>query len=116
MIANPSPAADRFALLRREQLEHLPQLAHLPRSERDALRAVAHVLPFAVNRYVVDELIDWSRVPHDPLFQLTFPQRDMLAHEDFERMYSLVRRAAPSDELRAAAREIQLRLNPHPAG
>jgi L-lysine 2,3-aminomutase len=27
-----------------------------------------------------------------------------------------VRRAAPSDELRAAAREIQLRLNPHPAG
>lgn len=116
MIANLSPTADRFALLRREQLEHLPQLAHLPRSERDALRAVAHVLPFAVNRYVVDELIDWSRAPQDPLFQLTFPQREMLAPADFERMYALVRRAAPSAELRAAAREIQTRLNPHPAG
>ena len=44
---------------------------------------VAHVLPFRVNNYVIDELIDWNAVPADPLFQLTFPQPDMLLPEHY---------------------------------
>ncbi len=119
MIArNPqtTPALARFKLLRREHLDQIEPLQRLPRSEIDAIRTVAHVLPFAVNSYVVDELIDWSRAPRDPIFQLTFPQREMLAPDDFERMFKLVRENAPEEQLRSAAREIQLRMNPHPAG
>jgi L-lysine 2,3-aminomutase len=80
------------------------------------MKAVSAVLPFRVNQYVLDELIDWSRIPDDPIFQLTFPQRGMLSPADFRRMRDLVRRDAPRAELAAAAREIQHELNPHPAG
>ena len=45
---------------------------------REAVEVVGRVLPFRTNRYVVDHLIDWSRVPEDPIFQLVFPQRQML--------------------------------------
>ncbi|HRI07390.1 MAG TPA: hypothetical protein PKW35_06215, partial [Nannocystaceae bacterium] len=83
---------------------------------RLAMRAVAEVLPFRSNEYVVDHLIDWSRVPDDPIFQLTFPQPGMLDPADLARMLDLLRAGAPREALRAAARSIHERLNPHPAG
>ncbi|HLV25441.1 MAG TPA: hypothetical protein VKZ41_03960 [Gemmatimonadales bacterium] len=119
MIARPHEgvgAADRFKLLRREQLDHIEPLKRLPGSYVEAIRAVSHVLPFAVNSYVVNELIDWSRVPDDPIFQLTFPQREMLRPADFDRIYSLVRANASREEIQAVAHEIQFSMNPHPAG
>ena len=39
------------------------------------------------NNYVVDQLIDWTNVPNDPIFQLTFPQPGMLHPEDLK-MYT----------------------------
>lgn len=106
----------KFRAYARRDLDSIPQVAALPPSERIAMKAVSAVLPFRVNRYVVEELIDWSRVPGDPIFQLTFPQRGMLEPGDLERMESLVRGGAAEDEIKAAARAIQARLNPHPAG
>jgi L-lysine 2,3-aminomutase len=100
----------------RRSLREIPQIAALPPETQEEMLAVAAVLPFRVNPYVIESLIDWSRVPDDPIFQLTFPQRDMLAPEDLERMIALVGSGAPDAEVRAAARAIQLRLNPHPAG
>jgi len=81
-----------------------------------AMKAVSAVLPFRVNNHVVEELIDWSNIPDDPLYQLTFPQPEMLRLPDYARMLSLVRRGASSDEIKTAARRIQFTLNPHPAG
>jgi KamA family protein len=107
---------DRFTLFRRDQLDQIEQLRRLPRRDVEGIRAAAHVLPFAVNRYVIEELIDWTAVPDDPIFQLTFPQRQMLAPDDFDRIARLLRANAPSDVVDAAAREIQLSMNPHPAG
>ena len=107
---------ERFTLFRRDQLDQIKPLQRLPRSEVEGIRAVSHVLPFAVNSYVIDELIDWARVPEDPIFQLTFPQREMLAPADFERIDGMVRSNAPQELIQAAAREIQLAMNPHPAG
>jgi KamA family protein len=69
-----------------------------------------------VNEYVLDELIDWRRVPDDPMFQLTIPQEGMLQTRDLDRMVSLLRTDAPEAKIKAAAREIQMGLNPHPAG
>ena len=106
----------RLKVYTRRDLARIPHLRGLPQSQREAMEAVAAVLPFRVNEYVLDELIDWSAVPEDPMFQLTFPQPGMLEDNDFLRMYSLVRRGAPEAELRATAREIQQSLNPHPAG
>ena len=62
----------------RRHIDQIPQLVALPEEERCALKATSAVFPFRVNSYVIDELIDWSEVPRDPIYQLTFPQRGML--------------------------------------
>lgn len=80
------------------------------------IKAVGSVLPFRANNYVADELIDWSNIPDDPMFQLTFPQPGMLDRNDFEQMRSLVTNGASRTAITDAARRIQTRLNPHPAG
>lgn len=98
------------------QLGQIPQLAELDEEHRFAIRVVAKVLPFRVNQFVLDELIDWSNVPEDPMFQLTFPQPGMLGEEDFNRMAELLRADAPDAEIKALAKEIREGLNPHPAG
>ncbi|GLX98577.1 lysine 2,3-aminomutase [Herbidospora sp. NEAU-GS84] len=80
------------------------------------VRAVATVLPFRTNAYVVDELIDWSAVPDDPIYRLVFPQEDMLPEADVSRLANLIRMNAPVKQLTAAANEVRMGLNPHPAG
>ncbi|MCK5671787.1 MAG: lysine 2,3-aminomutase, partial [Spirochaetales bacterium] len=42
------------------------------------MEAVAKVLPFRTNNYITDNLINWNNIPEDPIFQLTFPQPEML--------------------------------------
>ena len=93
----------------------MPQLQQLSAMERTCMKAVAAVLPFRVNNYVVEDLIDWSDIPSDPMYQLTFPQPGMLSTADFARVLGLVRRGSP-EEIKSAARQIQYTLNPHPAG
>jgi len=106
----------QFQVYTARQWDHIPQLSRLPEADRFDMRVVADVLPFRVNQYVIDELIDWERVPDDPIFQLTFPQPGMLAPEDFERMAVLHRRGADREAIGALARSIRAKLNPHPAG
>ena len=106
----------KYRAFGRKDIDLLPRLAALSRDDRDAMKAVSAVLPFRVNEYVVDELIDWSRIPDDPIFQLTFPQPGMLAAKDFRAMRALVRSGAPESELLARAHAIQKSLNPHPSG
>jgi len=77
---------------------------------------VSSVLPFRVNEYVIDELIDWSKVPEDPIYQLTFPQKGMLSPAMFERMAQAYRDGKDKRELQALAKELRAELNPHPAG
>ena len=106
----------KFKIYTRNDIDRIEQLQRLSAEEREDMKAVSAVLPFRVNNYVLEELIDWNNIPDDPIYQLTFPQRGMLDHNDFNHMRALVRRGAPRDKVQAAAREIQLRLNPHPAG
>ncbi|MFS2295007.1 MAG: lysine 2,3-aminomutase, partial [Actinomadura sp.] len=84
--------------------------------QRLATRAVATVLPFRTNAYVIEELIDWSAAPDDPIYRLVFPQEDMLPPEDVAHLSDLLRREAPKAEIEAAARAVRRKLNPHPAG
>jgi len=97
----------------------LPRIAEKLRLSKDQLadmRAVSAVLPFRVNDYVIENLIDPDSVPNDPIFQLTFPQRGMLEEEDFRRMRDLVVKGASEPEIKLAADQIRGKLNPHPAG
>ena len=94
----------------------IPQVQNLSEDLLDAIEIVGSVLPFKTNNYVVENLIDWNKVPDDPIYTLTFPQKEMLLLHHYERMEKLVKGQASRDEIKAAANEIRLELNPHPAG
>lgn len=106
----------RFQVYTDRQFDKIEPLQKLTEEQRFEMRVVASVLPFRVNQYVIDELINWDDVPNDPIFQLTFPQRGMLDPADYDLMAQALRDDLPRAEITKLAREIQARLNPHPAG
>lgn len=106
----------RYRSITRANVQQLQEWELLTPELRRGVEVVSTVLPFKTNLYVVRELIDWSRVPDDPMFQLTFVQPGMLAPDDFARMAGLLDADAPRAELDAAVHDIRLRLNPQPAG
>lgn len=55
-----------------ERLADLVRARGLPEAYVRDVRVVSRVLPFKVNSYVVDEMIDWGAAPDDPMFRLTF--------------------------------------------
>lgn len=77
---------------------------------------LAHVLPFRVNEYVLDKLIDWSRPEDDPMFRLVFPQRGMLAERDERALEALISSGATAREIAAEVGRIRSGLHPHPSG
>lgn len=113
-MSQTSPPRLRFYHL--NHLDEMPQLDRLPDGYREAMKVVGNVLPFRVNNYVVDELIDWDNVPDDPIFQLTFPQPGMLSAEHFREMSQALWMGASAEETRIVADGIRRQLNPHPEG
>lgn len=94
----------------------IPQMEKIDDEEKTNIEVVGNILPFKVNNYVVDELIDWDNYKDDPIFRLTFPQKEMLEEEDFNTMKTALEKETSRDELKQIANEIRLKLNPHPAG
>ena len=111
-----SNAGRGFRAYTAKHLDELTIRAGLSPSERLAIRAVATVLPFRTNAYVVEELIDWSAAPDDPIYRLVFPQEDMLPAADVALIADLLRAGAPRTQVEAAAHTVRMKLNPHPAG
>jgi len=99
-----------------KDIDNLPQLQKLSATERLAMKAVAEVLPFRTNNYVVEDLINWNNIPDDPIFRLTFPHPSMLPREDFNQMVKLLEQNAPRKALQELANQIRRSLNPHPCG
>ncbi|NTX55216.1 lysine 2,3-aminomutase [Myxococcus sp. CA039A] len=112
----PLSLGQRYRAYTHRNLDELTARARLSSDERLAVQAVAQVLPFRVNTYVVDELIDWSAAPDDPIYRLVFPRADMLPASDVSRIVDLMRSGAPALELAGVVRDIRASLNPHPAG
>ncbi len=94
----------------RGTIDRIPQLRSWSEEQRRTLQLLTHVFPFRVNAYQL-ELIDWSKVPDDPIFRLVFPQPEMLDSATLERLDILT-----GDALRAEVQKIHHSLNPHPAG
>lgn len=106
----------QFRVFTHRNFLKIPQVEFLSEEQRFGIEVVSQVLPFRVNQYVIDQLIEWEDVPDDPIFRLVFPQPEMLAPEHFSRVADLLKSDADKAELQAAVHEIQLELNPHPAG
>ena len=111
-----SGEAPRYRAVTRSNVHKTPQWSKLDPEMREAIDVVSRVLPFRTNPYVMNELIDWDRVPGDPMYQLTFVQKGMLSDADYAKMAQLVRDDAPKSEIKHVANAIRRRLNPHPAG
>jgi L-lysine 2,3-aminomutase len=107
---------ERYHAVNRFNVHKIPQWDRLDADLRDAIDVVSRVLPFRTNRYVTDELIDWSRVPDDPMFQLTFSQKGMLSPENYATVARLIHTDAPPEVIASQVDRIRARLNPQPAG
>jgi KamA family protein len=96
--------------------KEIPQIAALSESEREAVETVGHVLAFKTNSYVINELIDWTNIPNDPMFTLNFPRREMLPSRHYHTVKKMLETAATKKEISQAITQIRLSLNPNPAG
>ena len=106
----------KFQALTARDLDSITRYGNVTDDDLFAMRVVSAVLPFRTNRYVIEHLIDWDRIPDDPIYQLVFPQRGMLGEAEFGRIADILVRGAPKHEIDRAAAGIRADLNPHPAG
>lgn len=106
----------KYRSLNFTRFSHTKYWERLDPELRHSLKVVSRVLPFRTNEYVLEELIDWHDLPDDPIFQLTFPQREMLDPDDFRRIERLQLSGASREAIIAAANDIRRGMNPHPAG
>ena len=100
----------------RQTIRQAPQWNLLGADLREAVEVVSRVLPFRVNAYVLEELIDWDNVPDDPIYRLTFPHRDMLREPEYAAIRDLLSAGASEAEIQQRVHAIRMRMNPHPAG
>lgn len=106
----------KFKPYTRQTISQAPQWQLLSADLKEAVQVVSRVLPFRTNHYVMDELIDWTNVPNDPIYRLTFPHRDMLSPAEYAHLRDLVLDKKDEAAIEDAVRAIRLRMNPHPAG
>ena len=114
-MSNDTPP-QKFKPYTRQTISQAPQWQLLSDELREAVQVVSRVLPFRTNQYVMDELIDWTNIPDDPIYRLTFPHRDMLSPAEYSHLRDLVLEKKDEAAIEAAVRAIRMRMNPHPAG
>lgn len=114
-MSNDTPP-QKFKPYTRQTISQAPQWQLLSDELREAVQVVSRVLPFRTNQYVMDELIDWTDIPDDPIYRLTFPHRDMLSPAEYSDLRDLVLAKKDEAAIEEAVRAIRMRMNPHPAG
>lgn len=113
-ISNAGPKYKSWTL---GNFRKIPQLeSSLTEEQKFDIEVVGRVLPFKANNYVVDELIDWDAPFNDPIFRLTFPQKNMLEEHHYKKMANVLKGDYPKDQIEKTAIEIRNELNPNPAG
>ncbi|WP_187647335.1 KamA family radical SAM protein [Nitrosophilus labii] len=98
-----------------KSFKKIPQIqTYLSEEEIKDIEIVSQVFPFKVDNYVIEKLIDWDDYKDDPIFRLTFPHKDMLLPDDYERVKTALK-DGDVKKLKNLVNEIRLSLNPHPA-
>ena len=80
----------------------------------EAREIVGQVFPFKINQHLVDQ-INWNNYQQDPLFQLTFPQKEMLFEDEINEVINLKRSNASREVIADKISEIRNKKNPAPA-
>lgn len=111
----PQAGTQRYRACSLAKLRTSQYWSRIPRAQQQAINTLSHVLPFRVNEYVLEKLINWEAVPDDPLYRLVFPHSDMLEPEIYERLTATLQ-SGNSADLNTLVRTIRLGFNPHPAG
>lgn len=112
-VWDESPSIKSYTLA---NFRTLPNIQDLSEEQQFEMEVVGNVLPFKANNYVVEQLIDWNNIPKDPMYVLTFPQKNMLKPDHYEKMSVTLQTTSDKKEIANVANEIRLQLNPHPAG
>ncbi|MEU4493931.1 lysine 2,3-aminomutase [Streptomyces sp. NBC_00210] len=110
------PEKERFRAYGPRHVDEIADRFGIPKHIARSIQVLSAVLPFRVNEYVLSNLVDWDNIPHDPIFQMVFPQSGMLKAEDEQRLGALVGDPSAKQALRLAVQQIRGGLNPHPSG
>ena len=114
-VASPATAQRRFKAFGAGHVDRIAAKYGIPDELVEDIRLGAMVMPLRLNDYVLSELIDWSAVPRDPIFQLVFPRLAMFPQE----IQARVRQASlepGSARAESEIRQIREGLNPDPGG
>lgn len=95
--------------------QKIPQLSKFSQEDLHIIEVVSKVLPFKVNQYTIEKLINWNDIPNDPIYQLVFPQKGMLKEEHFNTISSLIKQGCNDFEVNHVVKQIRVQLNPHPS-
>lgn len=116
LLADPASVGTRFEAYGPSKLDEIIRRFPVPDGLAETIRLFSLVLPFRVNEYVLSELIDWNKVPEDPVFQLVFPQHGMLSAADERDLAAAATGMGRRAELPGVVKRIRQGLNPHPSG
>lgn len=111
-----SSKPDDYSVFGTGTFRNIPHMEKLSEQQLWEIEVVGQVFPFKVNNYVVNELINWDNVPDDPIFRLTFPQREMLTPKQFTVVENALKNKIGKDQIKIVVNSIRQELNPHPAG
>ena len=67
------PVTQEYKAYRGINIREIPRISRLSKELLFDIDVVSKVFPFKVNNFVNATLIDWSVVPDDPIFALTYP-------------------------------------------
>lgn len=98
-----------------DKLLRFKQVKKLTEKQLFDLQVVSTILPFKVNNYIINELINWDDIENDPMFTLYFMNKKMLKEDQFNLAADIYRKNLSDSEKNRIIKEIREDLNPHPA-
>jgi KamA family protein len=106
----------KYKAFTRKNIEEIAERKNLSDKLIEDIKIVSLVFPFRVNNFVLEELICWENIPHDPIFKLNFPDKEMLKEKHYNMLKNAIDKDKSKLEISNLINEIHLQLNPHPGG
>ena len=89
--------------------QYYERLTLAQRREFDVMSSVMH---FKTNNHVLENLIDWDRIPDDPIYNLNFPRRGLISTHDYDLLDGLFRAGGDDRLIQGQVNRIRLGLLP----
>ncbi|WP_019615217.1 hypothetical protein [Psychromonas ossibalaenae] len=89
-----------------------PYYLNMSETLRNEFDVLTKVLPFKINNYVAEHLINWENLPDDPIYQLIFPRKDMISAFDFKTLSGMIKDGASALEMDMVSNMVQQKIWP----